>query len=154
MNRLWLTISFFLIAASANATRGGADEGRDSAVISVEGGSVSIPLQNFDPCTNWLLPESDAATSLSYNHKGTTRNKVTVQSNNPKAHFDVTVMAEATTNGVGAGPISLKQPWAHTLISDIEPGQGSAALRYEASAPAGSAAEAEAHVVTYTVLAM
>ena len=154
MKRSWTILTLALFAASAHAARGAAEDGKDSAAISVEGGSVSIPLETFDPCTNWLLPESDAGTSLTYNHKGTTRNKVTVQSNNPRAHFEVTVMAEATTNGVGAGRISLKQPWAHTLISDIKPGHGSASLRYEASAPAGSAADAEEHVVTYTVLAM
>ncbi|MCO4745235.1 MAG: hypothetical protein KC912_10645, partial [Proteobacteria bacterium] len=120
--------------------------------IAIQGGDVAIVLDQFDPGTNWVLPEFNDATSLDYKHTSAAAQKVTVETDNPTPAFDLSVSAQAPSNGAGSGQVALSTT-AADFITGISAGQGSAGLRYDAAAPLGAAAGTDAHVITYTILA-
>ncbi|TNE86462.1 MAG: hypothetical protein EP330_22250 [Deltaproteobacteria bacterium] len=148
----------FLLAAPAAFAAGSASHNVSVQLleltdIAIQGGDVSIVLDQFDPGTNWVLPEFDESTSLEFRHTSAAAQKVTVETDNAAPSFALSVTAQAPSNGASAGQVALSTT-AADFITGINAGQGGAGLRYDASAPMGSAAGTDAHVITYTILAM
>ena len=121
--------------------------------ISIDGGDVSIVLDEFDSSTNWVKPESDQSTELEFRHTSAASQKITVETDNADPAFDLSVEARDPSNGTAAGDVQLSTV-SQDFLSDIAAGQGEADLRYTASAPMGAAAGTDSHTVTYTLLAM
>ena len=123
------------------------------ADIEIEGGDVAIVLDQFDPATKWVKPESDASTSVEYRHTSASNKKITVATDNASPSFLLSVEALEASSGTATGQVALSTS-AADFITNIPAGMGEATLEYFAEAPIGASAGTDSHVVTYTILAM